>query len=423
MEIKKDAALTRLIRKETDRQQNTLDLIASENIVSSAVRDILGSPLGNKYAEGYPGKRYYPGCEYYDAIERLAQQRALRLFRLNPRSWTVNVQPYSGTPANLAIYAALLDPGDTLMGLSLAHGGHLSHGHKASLSGKWYRAVQYEVNPQSGRLDYSAIDRLARTHRPRIIVSGASAYPRIIDFKKMGAIAKRVGAYHLADISHIAGLVAAGCHPAPFSASDAVITTTHKTLRGPRGAIIFSRTLPLRKKSGTTIAEAIDRAVFPGMQGGPHNATTAAMAQAFFEADTLAFRRYQNQVVANARTLSHALMHRGFTIATGGTDNHLLLIDLKTLGGVRQDEPRGRAIEQSLEQAGILVTRSALPGDTSPYNPTGLRLGTPSLTTRGMKEKEMEAIADVIARVVVRKELPRRVKKESQRLCKKFPVK
>lgn len=400
----RDNILNKLIKKEIARQNDTLDLIASENFVSPEILQLLGSPLTNKYSEGYPGKRYYPGNYYYDEIEKLAQNRALRAFRLNPKTWSVNVQPYSGSPANVAIYSALMEIGDAFFGMQLAHGGHLTHGHKVSFTGKAWKSFQYGVDLKTGLIDYNQLAKLAKKHQPKIIVSGATAYPRKIDFKRFGAIAKSVGAYHVADISHIAGPVAVGLHPSPFPYADVVMTTTHKTLRGPRGAVIFSR---------KEISEKIDRAVFPGLQGGPHNNVTAAKALMFFEALRPEFKKYQKQVVKNAKALAGALTGKGFKLATGGTDNHLILIDLKNTAF------DGFSAEKKLELNGIIANRNTIPGDVSPFKPSGLRIGSPALTSRGMKEKEMAIIADLIKKCLLDNEI---VFAESQKLCRKFPL-
>lgn len=400
----KDKAIEKLISLETLRQKDTINLIASENYVSPEILKVVGSLLMNKYSEGYPGKRYYPGNEYCDQIEILAQQRALQAFKLKPGAWSVNVQPYSGSPANLAIYGALMQPGDILMGMKLSAGGHLTHGHKVSFTGKFFNSVQYGVDEETGLLDYEQIKKLAEEHRPRIIVSGTTAYPRKIDFQKFGDIARRVGAYHIADISHIAGLVLAGLHTSPFPHADAVMTTTHKTLRGPRGAVIFSR---------KEIAEIIDKAVFPGTQGGPHNNNTAAKALMFFEASQPGFKKYQQQIAKNAEALAEALKSLGFKLVTGGTDTHLLLIDLRDSGLT------GMEAEKLLEESGITANRNTIPGDTSPFKPSGLRVGTPAVTTRGMKEKEMTKIAELIHRALIKKE---NIRKDILALCKKFPL-
>jgi glycine hydroxymethyltransferase len=401
----KDLELKKLIRAEIKRQEESINLIASENFASPAILKVLGTPLQNKYSEGYPGKRYYPGNLYYDEIEKLAQKRALRAFKLDAKEWSANVQPYSGSPANLAVYAALLEPGETLMGMKLAAGGHLTHGHSVSMTGKFWRSVQYGVDEATGLIDYNEVERLAKSVRPKIIISGFTAYPRRIDFQKFGEIARSVGAYHLVDLSHTAGLVAAGVLPSPFPFADVVMTTTHKTLRGPRGAVIFSR---------KELAEKIDRAVFPGLQGGPHNNVTAAQALMFYEVGQPAFRRYAKQVVKNARVLALALEQKNFRLVTGGTDTHLILIDLRNF------DLDGLTAEKRLEKAGIIANRNSIPGDVSPFKPSGLRIGTPAVTTRGMKEREMKLIADLIWKAI-RNE--RQVKKEVLKLCRRFPAK
>lgn len=402
----KDRELFRLIAQEKRRQEETLDLIASENIASDEVMAAVGSSLMNKYSEGYPGKRYYPGNELYDEIERITQERALKLFRLAPRAWRVNVQAYSGSPANLAVYAALMPEGGTLMGMALAAGGHLTHGHRVSMTGRWFKAVQYGVDPETELIDYKAVARLARKTRPDVIVSGFTAYPRRVDFKRFGEIAKRVGAYHVADISHIAGLVTAGVHPSPFPYADVVTTTTHKTLRGPRGAVIFSR---------AKLGDAIDRAVFPGLQGGPHNNVTAGKAVAFFEALHPSFRAYARQVMRNAKALAYELERLGARLVAGGTDTHLLLLDARSFG------LDGQTAERRLEEAGIVANRNSIPGDTSPFKPSGLRLGTPALTTRGMKEKEMRLVAKLISRSLRENDMAR-IARDVHALARRFPA-
>ena len=402
-----DKILQKLIKKEVGRQENTINLIASENIAQPEMLKILGSPLVNKYSEGYPGKRYYPGNQYYDEIENLAQERALKAFHLSHQKWQVNVQPYSGSPANQAVYFALLKPGDLLMGLSLAHGGHLTHGHFVNFSGIIYKSRHYTLDPANDLIDYKNLEKLAVKYKPKIIISGATAYPRKIDFKKIGVVAKKIGAYHLADISHIAGLVAAGVHPSPFPYADLVTSTTHKTLRGPRGAVIFSK---------TELAPAINKAVFPGLQGGPHNNTTAAIAWAFGEALTPTFKSYQRQIVTNAHTLAESLKKLGFNLVSNGTDNHLILINLK------KNLITGFEAEQLLEKAGLLANRNAVPGDMTPFKPSGVRLGTPAVTSRGMKEKEMRLIAQFIYDLIVIKTNPAKIKLAVENLCKKFPI-
>jgi len=388
-----DKTLKRLVEKEEVRQKKEIDLIASENFVSADVMKLLGSVLTNKYSEGYPGRRYYPGNKYYDEIERLAQKYALKLFKLDPKKWAVNVQPYSGSPANLAVYTALLKPGEKIMGLRLMSGGHLTHGHSVSATAKFFKSVQY-VTDKNGYIDFKEVEKLARKEKPQIVVSGTTAYPRELDFAKFGRIAKMVGAYHLADISHIAGLVAAGLHKSPFPYCDAVMTTTHKTLRGPRGAMIFSRIDRKIRDGKMTVSEAIDKAVFPGLQGGPHNNVTAAKAQAFYEALQPAFKKYQLQVVKNARVLAEELMKRGFELVTGGTDNHLMLVDLHNFG------LDGLTAERALEKRGIIANRNTVPNDTSSFKPHGLRIGMPAMTTRGMKEKDMKVLAERIYRIL-----------------------
>jgi len=399
--------IDKLIKKEVVRQQNSINLIPSENYVSQKVLDAIGSPLTNKYSEGYPGKRYYPGNEIYDKIEMYVQNLALKAFRLNQKDWSVNIQPYSGSPANLAVYLALMSPGDKLLGFSLTSGGHLTHGHFVNYSGKLFKVRQYSVNPKTGLLDYDEIYKLAKKFKPKLIVSGLTSYPRKIDFKKFGQIAKKVGAYHLADISHIAGLILANLHPTPFSYSDVVTTTTHKTLRGPRGALIFMR---------KHLEEKINKSVFPGLQGGPHNNIIAGIGVMFEEALTSKFIKYQQQILKNAKVLSKELMNLGFTLWTNGTDNHLMVIDLKPLG------LNGKIAEEILESANILANRNTLPGDTSPLNPTGLRLGTPAVTSRGMKEKEMLKIAKFIKELLIDQKDPKKIKEEVIRFLCKFPL-
>ena len=397
-----------LIKAEAKRQQETISLIASENYVSKEIREAVGSVLMNKYAEGYPNKRYYGGNSVIDKIEQAAIDTAKKLFKAEH----ANVQPYSGTPANLAIYAALLKPSDVVMGMSLAHGGHLSHGHKVSFSGKTYKFMQYGVDPETGLLDYDEIRKLARIFRPKLIICGATAYPRSIDFAKFAKIAREVNAYCIADISHIAGLVVAGLHQSPVKYCDVVMTTTHKTLCGPRGAII------LCKKD---LASKIDKAVFPGVQGGPHMHSIAGKAICLQNAMKPAFRKYAKQIILNAKILADTLEKEGFKICSGGTDTHLILVDLSPIGIT------GKEAETALEKVGIVVNKNMIPGDNrSPFDPSGLRLGVPAITTRGMKELEMQKIAKLISQVVHNpksKVILRRVKKEVRTLAKKFSLK
>ncbi len=410
-----DRPLARLLAQETKRQAETLDLIASENYAPAGVYELLGSPLTNKYSEGYPGKRYYPGNNYYDAIELLAQERARAAFGLK-KNWQVNVQAYSGAIANLAVYAALLKPGDAMLAMDLASGGHLSHGSPVSLTGKLYRVVRYGVDARY-RIDYAAIARLAEKERPRIIVSGASAYPFRIDFKKINALAHGVGAYHLTDISHYAGLIASGDYPSPFLHADVVMTTTHKSLCGPRAAIIFANTTSsIARANGVDIAAAIDRAVFPGLQGGPHNNSIAAMAHGLHVVHTSEFGRYARRVVDNARVLVEALRVRGFDVVGGGTESHLVLVRVTELG------LNGLEAERILERAGITANRNTIAGDTSPARPSAIRLGTYAVTTRGMGPQQMKDIADMFHALLREKKSPALIARSINKLCKKFPV-
>jgi glycine hydroxymethyltransferase len=400
-----DKKLWQIIEREIKRQEETLELIPSENFVDLETLFIIGSPLMNKYAEGYPGKRYYPGNKFIDEIENLAKERALKAFKLNPNEWSVNVQPYSGSPANLAVYLGLINPGETIMGLNLFHGGHLTHGHKVSYTGKLFNSIQYGVKDKG--IDFEELEKLALEHKPKIIISGTTAYPRILDFKKFYEISKKVGAYHLADIAHIAGLVVAGLHPSPFPHSDVVTMTTHKTLRGPRGAVIF-----MKKE----LEEKINKSVFPGLQGGPHMHTITGIAYAFGRALKKDFYNYQKQIIKNSKKLAEELIKRGFELYTGGTDNHLMMIDLKPLN------LDGKTAESLLERANIVANRNSLPSDTSPFNPSGIRLGTPAVTSRGMKEKEMIKIAEFFERILIKKEKPEKIKKEVVALTIKFPL-
>ena len=410
-----DPLLENLIKKEIKRQRETLGLIPSENLAPKEILKVLGSPLTNKYSEGYPGRRYYPGNVYYDKIESLAQERVLELFKLDPKKWHANVQPHSGSPANFAVYFALVKPGETIMGMKLADGGHLTHGHKVSATGTIWKSVQYGVNPKTGKIDFKEVTKLAKKAKPKVIVSGFTAYPRKVDFKKFGQIAKSVGAYHLADISHIVGLIAGGVHPAPFASADAVMFTTHKSLRGPRGAVILvNKESLIAKKNKIDIASAIDKAIIPGLQGGPHNNVTAAMAMTFLEASKPEFKVYAKQIVKNAQALAAELKKLGFNLISGGTETHLILIDVRNFG------LDGSEAERMLERVGIIANRNSVPGDTSPFRPSGIRMGTPLLTTRGMKEKEMIQVAQLIYRALHKKS---GTKAAVLKLCRRFPAK
>lgn len=402
-----DREIQNLLKKEFIRQKETINLIPSENYPPQEILDVVGSILMTKYSEGYPGKRYYPGNKIYDQIEKIAQQRALRLFNLSDRKWSVNVQPYSGSPANLAVYLALLNFGDRFLGFSLESGGHLTHGAEVNFSGKFYKVKHYSIDPETEKIDYQKIYKIAKKFKPKIIVSGTTSYPRKIDFRKIGLIAKKLGIYHLADISHIVGLVVAKLHPNPFRWADIVVSTTHKTFRGPRGAIIWVKK-ELEKK--------INKAVFPGIQGGPHNNQIAGIAVMLKYASQKNFIDYQKQVVKNAKVLASELQRLGFKLFTNGTDTHLLVIDLKPLN------LSGLKAQRILESANILANRNALPGDDDKFNPSGLRIGTPAVTTRGMKEKEMKIIGEWISRLLIHKEKPSKIKKEVVKLIKKFPL-
>jgi glycine hydroxymethyltransferase len=396
-----------LIQKERKRQSEVLELIASENYVSKEVLDALGSVLTNKYAEGYPRKRYYGGNEYIDQIEELAIERVKKVFKL-PIDWHVNVQPYSGSPANIEVYAALLEPKDTIMSMDLAHGGHLTHGSHVNFSGKTYNFVHYGVSQKTGKLDYMEILKMADRIQPKLIVAGFTAYPREIDFRKFREIADKVKAIAMADISHIAGLVAGEVHESPIPEFDVVTTTTHKTLRGPRGAIIMCK---------DKYATAIDKAVFPGMQGGPHENAIAAIAIAMKEADTAAFKKYAKQIVNNCKALAHSLQDFGFKLVSDGTDNHLMLVDLSN------KNISGKEAQVLLESAGIILNRNMVPFDKrTPMDPSGIRIGTAAVTSRGMKEKEMSKIASWIAAVITDKTITSQVKEEIKRFTKNFPA-
>jgi glycine hydroxymethyltransferase len=404
---KTDPELYQAIMGELKRQRNKLELIASENIVSEAVLEAQGSVLTNKYAEGYPGKRYYGGCEYVDVAEELAIERAKKLFGADH----ANVQPHSGSQANMAVYFSILEPGDTYLGMSLPHGGHLSMGSPVNFSGKIYKVVPYGVREDTHRIDYDQVRSLAKQHRPKLIVAGASAYPRIIDYPAFREIADEVGAYFMVDMAHIAGLVAAGLHPSPVPYADFVTTTTHKTLRGPRGGMVLCR---------QEHAKTLNSKVFPGLQGGPLMHVIAAKAVALKEAMTPEFKKYQEQIVANAKALAEGLMSRGFSLVSGGTDNHLMLVDLTN------KDVTGKDAEAFLDQAWITVNKNTIPFETrSPFVTSGIRLGTPALTTRGMKEGEMEEVASFIARVIDSKGDPaviEQVRADVETLSGRFPI-
>lgn len=410
MDLIKDQEIKNLIGIELERQKNVLEMIPSENYASKDVLAACGSVLTNKYSEGYPQKRYYQGNSIIDAVELLAIDRAKKLFGAEH----VNVQPNSGSPANMAVYFALLNPKDKIMGMSLSHGGHLTHGSPVTFSGKNYTVVEYGVNKETGMLDMDSIRKLAQQEKPKIIVSGYTAYPRTIDFKEFHQIAQEIGAYSMADISHIAGLIAGGVHASPLPFTDIVTTTTHKTLRGPRSAIIMCK---------EKFAKDIDKAVFPGLQGGPHEHVIAAKAVAFKEAMQPEFKEYASQVVRNAKIMAETLMENGVRLVSNGTDSHLILVDLvKTLG----KEGRGKTAAVALEDAGIVVNANTIPFDPStPFKPSGIRLGTPAITTRGMKESEMIDIAGWIAKVIKYPEdhqTIRNVKQKVLELCKQFPI-
>jgi glycine hydroxymethyltransferase len=402
-----DPEIYNIIQKEIKRQQNVIELIPSENFASLAVLQALGSVLTNKYSEGYSHKRYYGGNEFIDEAEDLAIKRAKELFNAEH----VNVQPYSGSPANIAVYFAFLNPGDKVLGMNLAHGGYLTHGHPINFSGKIFNFVQYGLDEKTEVLDYEKIKEIAEKEKPKMIVSGASAYPREINFKKIHEIAESVNAISFADISHIAGLIVAGIHPSPFPFTDVVTTTTHKTLRGPRGAMILCK---------EKFAKDIDRAVFPGTQGGPHNHVNAAKAVAFKEASSQEFKEYIKQVVKNAKTLAEELKKYEFRLISGGTDNHLILIDLTN------KNISGKDAEKILDSIGITVNKNMIPFDKkSPFDPSGIRLGTPAMTTRGMKEEEMKIIANLISETIKYKNDSLRleeIKKQVLDLTSKFPL-
>jgi len=404
---KTDPDVARLVEKEYQRQLNHIELIASENFVSPSVLQAAGTVLTNKYAEGYPGRRYYGGCEVVDEVEDLARRRAKELFGADH----VNVQPHSGSQANMAVYFSVLEPGDTVLGMNLAHGGHLTHGSPVNFSGDIYEFIPYGVDRETEQVDFEELRRLAHEHRPKLIVAGASAYPRELDFERFREIAAEVGAYLMVDMAHIAGLVAAGLHQTPVGRAQFVTSTTHKTLRGPRGGLILC---------DAQFARDIDKAIFPGIQGGPLLHIIAAKAVCFGEALKPAFREYQEQIVRNARALASALAARGFRLVSGGTDTHLMLVDLNP------QKITGKEAEALLDQVGITVNKNTIPFETrSPFVTSGIRLGTPAVTTRGMKEPEMEEIAELIAATLQYRDDPRRltaIKEKVAELCARFPL-
>ena len=400
-----DAEVYEAMKQELDRQRGNIELIASENFVSPAVMAAVGSHLTNKYAEGLPGKRYYGGCQYVDLVENLAIERCKQLFGCDH----VNVQPHSGAQANTAVYFALLNPGDTILGMNLSHGGHLTHGSPVNISGKYFKIIPYGVSKEDERIDYDALEQLALENNPKMIVAGASAYPRIIDFPRLREIADKVGAYLMVDIAHIAGLVAAGLHPSPVPYADIVTTTTHKTLRGPRGGIIMCK---------EQYAKAIDKAVFPGMQGGPLMHVIAGKAVAFKEALSPAFKEYQKQVVKNAAAMADEFKKCGVRLVSGGPDNHLMLVDL------RDKDMTGKELEKMLDEVNITVNKNTIPfEETSPFITSGIRIGTPSITSRGFKEEDARLVARLISKIIAEKENAYEyVRAEVKKLCENHPL-
>ncbi|HOV27469.1 MAG TPA: serine hydroxymethyltransferase [Pseudobacteroides sp.] len=403
--LKIDPEVAKAINDEVGRQRNKIELIASENFVSNAVMQAMGTPLTNKYAEGYPGKRYYGGCEFVDEVEKLAIDRAKKIFGAEH----ANVQPHSGAQANMAVFFAVLEPGDTVLGMNLAHGGHLSHGSPVNISGKYYKIVPYGVRNDNFRIDYEELRKLAKENNPKLIVAGASAYPRELDFKAFREIADEVGAYLMVDMAHIAGLIAAGLHPNPVPHAHFVTTTTHKTLRGPRGGMILCK---------EEYAKMIDKAVFPGLQGGPLMHVIAAKAVSFKEAMTDEFKAYQTQVVKNAKVLAESLMNKGLNIVSGGTDNHLMLVDLRNINVT------GKEAQFMLDEVFITVNKNGIPFDTqSPFITSGIRIGTPAVTSRGMKEDDMKEIAELIHMTLTDFENSReKVIARVNTLCSKYPL-
>ncbi len=423
---KRDNDLFELINQELERQQNGLEMIASENYVSKNVLKAMGSILTNKYSEGYPGQRYYGGNEFIDQIENLGREYTKKIFQVDH----ANLQPYSGSPANQAVYFALCEPGDKIMGMNLLYGGHLTHGWKVNFSARFYKSIQYTTD-KNGWLDYDAIQALVHKEKPKLVFVGATAYSRIIDFEKLAQIAHVENAFLIADIAHIAGLIAVGLHPSPSKHADVITTTTHKTLRGPRGAMILcdgEKSNPIKKpepaigwrESKQNIPTYIDRAVFPGLQGGPHNQTTAGITQALFEVQQPEFKKYAEQIIKNAQTLAKELMNAGLKIITGGTDNHMILIDISPF------KISGAEAETALEKAMIAVNKNTIPFDPrSPFDPSGIRIGTPALTSRGMKEDEMKQIGQMIIKVLKnhqKEETLNQTKKQVKDLCDKFPL-
>lgn len=399
-----DPEVGQAMQKELDRQRHNIELIASENIVSEAVLKAMGSVLTNKYAEGYPGKRYYGGCECVDIVENIARDRAKKLFGAEH----VNVQPHSGAQANLAVYFALLNPGDTVLGMSLAEGGHLTHGSPVNMSGKYYNFVPYGINSETGRLDYDALEALVKEHKPKLVVAGASAYPRVIDFERIANIAHANGALLMVDMAHIAGLVAAGLHPSPFPFADIVTTTTHKTLRGPRGGMIMCK---------EEFAKAIDKAIFPGTQGGPLMHVIAGKAVCFGEALKPGFKEYQKQVLSNSKALADALLGYGFDLVSGGSDNHLILVDLRTFNVT------GKEMEKKLDEVRITANKNAIPNDPqSPFITSGVRLGTPAVTSRGFDEDDMRVVAECVYNVASGNDTKENILAKVDALCKKHPI-
>ncbi len=413
---KKDSIIYNLIRQEINRQKNGLILIPSENYASLEVLFPMGTPLSNKYSEGYPAKRYYPGNQFIDKIEKEAIKRAKKIFKAEH----VNVQPHSGSQANAAVYLALLNPGDRVLGMSLESGGHLTHGSPVNFSGKIYRFFYYNVNPKTEIIDYNEVDKIALKVRPKIIIAGVTSYPRRIDFKRFRKIAEKVGAYLMGDIAHLAGLVVAGVHPHPFPYCDVVTLTTHKTLRGPRGGIILSMNKDRLDKKNRDLSKKIDNALFPGTQGGPLENVIAAKAVCFLEASKPAFKKYQKQVVKNARAMVEEFKRNEIRVVSGGTDTHMILIDVSSFSN------SSLMIQKELEKVGIFFNRNSIPFEKRPfYNPSGIRLGTPAITTRGMREKESKKIAKMIS-LLIKNISNRRIKKEIafevRELCRRFPI-